>query len=87
MCVWLSSVAFLHFLHAIPFVLHILRTKCNACFEIAKDIEAAKFVLKQPSNNAVIIEDICAHIPSNHMPYAWIESFCDEIMDDFAGKT
>ena len=68
------------------FYIYIYRTKCNACYAISKDIEAAKFILKQPSKNGPIVEEVCENLGSNHLPYSWIETYCDEIMDDYAGK-
>ena len=53
---------------------------------MSKDIEAAKFILKQPSKNGPIVEEVCENLGSNHLPYSWIETYCDEIMDDYAGK-
>mmetsp|Transcript_7050 Transcript_7050/g.11806 ORF Transcript_7050/g.11806 Transcript_7050/m.11806 type:complete len:268 (-) Transcript_7050:1993-2796(-) len=60
------------------------RTPCNACYELAKDIEALKFVLRQPSSNTQIIGDICEKLASSHMPYSWIESHCEDIMDEYS---
>jgi hypothetical protein len=62
------------------------RNQCNACFEISKDIEALKFVLKRPSNNALIIEGICEDLGASHLPYSWIESHCDQIVDEYSGQ-
>ena len=61
----------------------------NIIFMVGHDatrVEAAKFSLKRPSNNARIIDNICENIASNHMPYSWIESHCDDIMDEYGGN-
>ena len=37
--------------------------------------------------NTDVVESICSTLGYNHSPYTWIEDKCDEMIDDYSGKT
>lgn len=60
------------------------RTKCNACKIIAEDIEMTMKV--RYASASKILEDICAILGLHSQPYAWMEQFCDDLVEDHSDR-
>jgi hypothetical protein len=69
----------------------IRRNKCAACAVVANDIDVAK---RSRNMSAVTLEAIlgddeysfCDTLGYNHSPYVWLESVCEEMLDNRLGE-
>jgi endonuclease III len=62
----------------------VYRTLCKACAATGECMEVMKAVtLRQ--NNHEVVENVCESIGYNHQPSAWIEDYCEEIVEDHEG--
>jgi hypothetical protein len=51
---------------------------------IVSDLEMARRVRKGSIEEAV--EDVCSRVGYNHQPYIWLETVCEEIIDEKLGR-
>jgi hypothetical protein len=61
-------------------------TRCNACKLVATDLYAATTIAPKAVSVLDIVENSCEKLGYNHKPYAWMETFCDEMIEDRASK-
>jgi hypothetical protein len=66
------------------------RNKCAACTIIANDITTAKRTRNPKVSLRSILEDeengFCNKLGFAHKPYGWLESLCDEMMEEKLGR-
>jgi endonuclease III len=66
------------------YCLDVSRTFCKACAATGECMEVMKAVsLRQ--NNHEVVENVCESIGFSHQPSAWIEDYCEEIVEDNEG--
>lgn len=59
------------------------KTKCSACMTIGDDIHMIYRLLKDKKTLKDRLEDdFCDSLGYNHSPYTWLESVCDEIVEE-----
>ena len=65
------------------------RNKCAACTLIANDIDATKRAMHSSlSLRSILASDeksYCDALGYKHMPYAWIEEVCEEMLEEKLG--
>lgn len=64
--------------------LSFCRKKCSACLAIGHDIDTLKKTLnhKAVKLRDVLESDFCNSLGYKHNPYSWLESLCDEIVEE-----
>ena len=79
-----SSQQFHQDLH--PYMLN--RNKCAACYVIATDIDAVRSILHADTSLVSVLErdEYCDRLGFNFPQYSWLESLCEEIMEDKTGR-
>jgi len=59
--------------------------KCSACLSVGSDINMIYRLLKDKNSKNIkerLEEDFCDSLGYNHSPYSWLESVCDEIVEE-----
>ena len=65
------------------------RAKCTACKVVATDLDGVR---KGVNNTDDIVmrnyleEKFCSTLGYRHQPYSWLESICDEMIEDYTSK-
>eukprot|EP01038_Epipyxis_sp_PR26KG_P004057 gene4057-5800_t len=59
------------------------RNECGACMIVADEIGSLKKSIHKKTKLSDILEgDFCNNLGYNHQPYGWIETTCDEMVED-----
>ncbi len=53
---------------------------------MAADLESWIKISSPLSPTIDLVEQVCDRLGTNHQPYAWIESHCDDIVEENAGE-
>ena len=62
------------------------RSQCNACKLISSDIEISIAILNKNTKLRDFLEDgYCNNLGFSYQPYNWLESTCDEMVEDKLG--
>lgn len=63
------------------------RTKCNACRIVGREAETHKKAMAKGTAVKEYFEDeFCGKLGYSHQPYNWIESVCEEMVEDKIGE-
>jgi hypothetical protein len=63
------------------------RDRCAACRVVGEDLDEALRGITSKEAIRDVVESVCGMLGYRHQPYSWIETHCEDMVDDRAGRS